>query len=169
MSKFSNFITLIFILLYFILGGCYTNKEISSYKNQTEKLIGEWNIQEFLINGNDSSEYFNKYPISLILFLEEQNEVRFYFSGLDSIVTKHLWGTWTFDALNKKIKIDYSISFLEDDIVLNYHVFRRRTVNEWNIIRFNKKELILETNQYSNHYRLHLIKAKNPRHKKTTN
>jgi len=169
MSKKANISAISLTVLFLIIGACNTNKEVLKFQKQTEHILGEWNIHEFLINGIDSAEYFNKYPIAFINFLEEQNEVRFYFSGLDTVITKHLFGTWNIDTENSELDINYSISSFENETILNYHVFNRKTINKWEIKKFTKKELIMETDPNTNHYRLHLKKSKNPWYKKTTN
>jgi len=159
MKKIVLLISVLIITL--TLGSCkkYDEGPLISLRSKEKRMNGKWEVQLFLINGYDSTNYFNKYDIADFFFnLDEygQTDIACRDNTADPKPIIVLTGKWEWINNMNAINIKYIISSGAEDNPFELCPFIINNSIDWEIKRLTKNEFYLETNCDGNLFRLEL-------------
>jgi hypothetical protein len=137
--------TLLFIAFTFILtASCkkYPDGPLLSLRTKEHRVIGEWNVEYFSINGYDSTEYLKGQPLFGTYFFEKEDG-RHIFGYISNDRLHSVGGKWEFRSNKKNIEIDIdhtSYTWVNFNLV----IFSITKKTLWQIQRLTEKEMWLK-------------------------
>lgn len=159
--KKSIIILFISTLLMSFLGSCkkYDEGPWISLRSKEKRMSGEWEVQKFLVNGYDSTNYFNKYDNAHFIF-NPYNNGRLVLSCFDKSANPKpiivLNGKWEWISNKNKININYTSSSGAEDNPFELCPFIINNPTDWEIKRLTNSEFYLEANCDGEFFRLEL-------------
>jgi hypothetical protein len=146
----------ILVLIVLVTYSCkkYDEGPLISLRSKEKRMSGEWDIQKFIVDGYDSTSFFNKYDNAHFIF-NVDNEGRIIISCNDNGANPKpiivLNGNWKW--LNNKNDISIQFNHSTND----FKPFLINNVSVWEIKKLTSKNFYLETNDNNIQYRLELI------------
>ena len=138
--------------------------------NMSKKIAGGYNFTHYYIDGVDSADYYfnNEYSVDFVLGYNQQSDIRTLSMKYNHFSNDHdkyflFQGSWNWNNKNKKeIKLKFYDKIESGslnnplDTTINNGPFSPSVEHVWNILKFKKGDLILETNFNNKHYRAEL-------------
>jgi hypothetical protein len=143
---------LVLVLLAAVVGGCrYKEGPLISFRSAKSRLIGDWKVTGFSVDGNDELQLFNDSCGCKMYIPDESDyqEIRFfecknYLTGINSLIA----GSYSFSNNHKILKIYFDN--LNDVIFKRYGPFIR--TSDWKILRLTKDDFKISTDVDNKNY-----------------
>ena len=141
-----------------------------SFRSEGERIQGVWNLSAYIVNGIDSTQYYNNYfgnqcIFSFGLFPKDATAPLNINWGVDS--TRLFVVTSEYD-LGGNRNIGVVVGFVDHSYIFNSAGFicslsdtsNLNAVNNYQVLRLKYKEVWLKTNDNKNTYEFHLTNIK---------
>lgn len=128
-----------------------------SLRSKENRMDGVWNINKYMVNGYDSTSYFNKYEEATFRFnIDWSGQLSIYCTDhhINPNPRMSLSSRWYWD--NNKQDILIEIYDSNDGVEPPFSPLAVDNTCDWEIKKLKKKEFYLETTDNGIHYRLEL-------------